>query len=120
MIRVVPATQEHVERALGGMLQRSAEAIALLREDGAIVGCAGVFPESCRLVIFSELTDEARADKRAMVMGYRRLLEIADRHSMPLHARPDPQIEASERFLAHMGFRRLTDECWERLPKGGA
>lgn len=120
MIRVVPATQQHVEQALGGMLKYSAEAIALLREDGEIVGCAGVFPEDCRLVIFSHLTPEARADKRAIVKGYRHLLRIADTRNMPLHARPDPEIPASERFLTHMGFRRLTDDCWERQPKARA
>lgn len=119
VISVVPATQDHIERALGGTLKHSAEAIALLREDGEVVGCAGIFPESSRLVIFSQLTEEARADKRAIIKGYRHLLRIADTRNLPLHARPDPDIEASERFLSHMGFRKLTGDCWERQPASG-
>jgi hypothetical protein len=119
MINVVPATQEHVERTFG-VLKRSAEMISFVRDDGELVGCAGIFPETSRLVLFSDMKDDVRRFPRALVRGYRKLLEMADRRRMPLHALPDPSIEASERFLTHMGFRKLTENCWERLPEGSA
>lgn len=119
MIKIIPATQEHVA-ALDIPLKRSAQMIVFVRSDGAPVGYAGVFPETCRLILFSKLTDEARAGARAIVRGCRQLLELADRRGIPVHALPDPGVPASERFLHHMGFTRLAANCWERLPGGRA
>ena len=118
MVRVIPATAELLERAMGEPLQRSTKAIALVRaKDGEVVGCAGIFPEDNRLVIFSKLTDEARACPRAIITGYRRLLELADQSPLPLHALPDPDVPLAERFLEHMGFRQIAETCWERQPQ---
>lgn len=122
MIRIVHATQELMARAFPeGQVRWSGHMFVALREDDdKILGFAGIFPHDNRLVVISSLTDELRRCKRAIVTGYRRILEIADRSRLPLQALADEKVEASERFLEHLGFRHIGCGCWERPARGGA
>lgn len=115
-VNVIPATPELIQKAMGPS-HRSVRAVAFERA-GEVLGCAGLLVDDTRLVLFGQFSDEVRKHPRALVIAYRQLLELADRRALPLHAKPDPAIPASERFLTHIGFRPIAPDVWERLPKG--
>lgn len=112
MIKVIPATPEILERALGMPAPRTVRAIAFERE-GEILGCAGLYMDRSQQVLFGEFSDEVRRAPRSLVVAYRRLLKIAGRWRLPLYSHADEDIEASERFLEHMGFKRLKGRIFQ-------
>lgn len=106
MIRVEFATAEDLVANYGAPIGRTVRAVALKRGD-EVVGCAGLYLDAGRLVIFSDMKDEVRQAPRAIVKGYRMLLAIAARTGLVVHAIPDPGVEKAVSFLEHMGFKYL-------------
>jgi hypothetical protein len=81
--------------------------------DGKIVGIAGLaFPPGCPLpVVWSDMTDEARAHKYALHKAALRFMR-----TMPYRkviAAASTEIDGSERWLRHLGFQptgEVTDD----------
>jgi hypothetical protein len=111
-VRIVPATADLLQRFYGAAPTRSQRAVVAIKDD-RVIGVAGVYPDGERAVMFSDLTDELRADKRAVVRGIRAVLELASKRDMPVHAWADPKVEGSERLLLHMGFEHLKDRVYQ-------
>lgn len=112
MTAIVPATQELLERFYGYTPKRSQRAVVAV--DGErVIGVAGVYMDDGRQVMFSDLTDEIRKDKRTIVRGIREVLRLAAKRHLPVHALADPEIEGSETLLRHMGFEEIADRIYQ-------
>jgi hypothetical protein len=81
-------------------------------KDDRIIGAAGVYADVQRVVVFARLTDELRADKRAVVKGIRKIMSLVP-EGLPAHAVADPEIDGSDRLLTHMGFSPLSSGVYE-------
>lgn len=102
MTEIRPATAELLARFYGQAPTRTQRAVVAV--DGErVIGVAGVYPDGARMVMFSELTDELKRDKRAIVRGIRAVRRLAPA-GVPVHALADPDIAGSEVLLEHMGF----------------
>lgn len=82
---------------------------AMTAEDsGRVLAVFGVYAKGTRWIMFSSLTDEFRANKRAMVLGVKAMWGLlAGRPAMPILAHADPEIKGSDVLLKHMGFEPL-------------
>lgn len=108
---IVPATAELLKRFYGEAPKRTQKAVVALAGE-RVVGVAGVYVDEERQVMFSDLTDELRRDKRTVIRGIRAVMQLASA-KMPVHALADPQIEGSETLLEHMGFKPLEGRVYE-------
>ena len=83
--------------------------------DGEILGYAGVYLDGARYIMYANLCAAAWEEKRAVVRGWRRLIATVKTKGLPIHATADPKMEASARFLEHLGFARITGNVyrWE-------
>lgn len=77
-----------------------------------VLAVAGMYPDGHRLCLFADLTDSLRKNKRALIKGYRAVLEMAAKKGAPVHAVADPEIEGSRALLEHMGFQNLTGDLY--------
>lgn len=109
MIEFVPATPQIIAKS-GARSFKTQRAIAAV--DGErILGVGGVYLDGARLVMFCEITDELRQDKRAMVKATRAMMALADR-GLPVYAQADADIPGSDRLLNHLGFESIRDGVW--------
>lgn len=106
MIRVEFATAQDLAANYGAPVERTVKAVAFKR-GAEVVGCAGLYLDAGRMVLFSDMRDEVRRAPRALVKAYRTLLGIAARAGLAVHAVPDPGVEKAVPFLEHMGFAYL-------------
>ena len=119
MTRVVPASEEMVRRLYGETPRKSWRAVAVVDGDD-VLGIGGLYLDGPRWVLFSNM----RKDVRQSLVKYRRellrtcwaLLAIAGRNNLPVHAIADPEIEGSDRLLAHLGFSHVDQGVWQWRP----
>lgn len=82
-------------------------------EDGRPIGVAGIKIEGGKSVLFSDFSDELREHsgfKRAIIKGYRRLLQLFP--DTTIYSKADPDIEGACDLLAHLGFRHYRGDLW--------
>jgi hypothetical protein len=115
MVQIVPATMELLKRFYGEEPKRSQRAVVAIKDD-RIIGVAGIYTEKERSVMFSEMSDECRKDKRTVVKGIRAVMKLASARAMPVMALADPEIEGSEKLLEHMGFAPLKGRVYQWQP----
>lgn len=101
MTEIRPATVKHFERLKGTPPPKSARAFAAVRGED-VIGIAGVYRDGPSLVLFSELTDELRHDKRAGVRLKRAVMPLIA--GKLAYAQADPAIDGSDKLLLHLGF----------------
>lgn len=101
-MRLVTATQDLIERFYGGPPKRTGRAWVILKDD-APIGVVGVYPDEGRYVLYSELNDEIRADKRFVVRAWRALEPVVKGLGV-VHALADPVVPKSDSMLRHFGF----------------
>jgi len=58
-------------------------------------------------VAFSDMDELVRADKRAIVRGYRKFKDMAKNYKLPIYATPDSIYPEATRFLEHIGFEKV-------------
>lgn len=112
MITIVPATRELLAKTRVGTPNMTMRALVAIDEDGKPVAVAGMYADRHRLVLFSELSDQMRQNKRALIKGIRQLMAIAEQKKAPVHALADPEIPGSAALLKHMGFKHLTGDLY--------
>ena len=113
MTEIVPATPEMFVRFYGEPQKRTARAMAVVCGE-EIIGIAGVASEAGTMVLFSELTDDLRRDKRSLVKLIRAVTPMMEGRTV--YSIADPEIEGSDILLEHMGFTKCRDEVyqWQR------
>ena len=108
-----PATAMDLAAVTGCQPPMSCRAL-VAEEDGQTRAVFGVYAKNTRYIMFSHLTDEFRANKRAMVIGIRALWDlIKGRPAMPVLAHADPAIKGSDVLLLHMGFEPLHEGIYQ-------
>lgn len=113
MIRIEYATAETWARSGADECHKSSRGIVAIHDDGQIAGVAGVFTDGHRLVLFANLTDTLRADKRAIIKAARLLKTIFKRCHAPVHSLADPDINGSRALLEHVGFKPLVGDMMQ-------
>lgn len=111
---IVTATPELLTRFYGHPPKRTMRAVAAVRGE-RVIGIAGIYPDGHRQVMFSELTDEIRADRRAIVRGIRAVTELARARGTAVHARA-AEVDGAERMLEHIGFVKVHPEVFVWKP----
>ncbi len=118
MTGIYPATEElvarfYAERPDGRPKVTTRSVVAV--KDGKPVGIGGFIVErdAGRVVLFGDLTDELRSDKRLLVRGYRAVLDMAKAYGLRIHSYAEPTIDGSEKLLSHMGGRNLGNRVYE-------
>lgn len=76
--------------------------------DGQVLGVAGVF-HSRPLSAFSKLKPEMKLHKRSIVVAVRKFQDLLNNFYGEVFATPEEGEESAERFLKHVGFRKLHD-----------
>lgn len=105
------ATPALLERFYGQTPKRTSRAIVAV-EGERVLGVAGVYQDGARMVAFTEMSDEIRANKRLIVRGYRMLKPLLEA-GLPIYALADRCVEGSEVLLRHFGFERVCDEVYQ-------
>lgn len=112
MIRIELATAETLARSGADLLGKTVRAVIAVREDGEIVGVGGVYVDGHRQVMFADLSDALRADKRALIRAVRMLQALAAKVRAPVHSIADPLIPGSRTLLEHIGFKPLAGDLY--------
>jgi hypothetical protein len=112
MTEIVPATPELLARFYGDAPKRTARAVAVVRGE-EVLGVGGVYREGTNSVLFSDMTDELRKNKRALVKALRAVMRLM---KGTVYSWADPDIEGSDVLLKHMGFEPYRDGVyqWQR------
>ena len=97
----------------GAPPRRTARAIVIETEEG-VIGIGGVYADNTRYVMFSNLSETLKANKRALIKAIRGIRDlVADLPYMPIIAEADPEIEGSETLLKHLGFTPVFGRIWQ-------
>ena len=115
MNQIVPLTRQILDDFCQDPPTVTVKGIAA-QVDGRTTGVAGYFPEGERYIVFIKLTDELRADKRAIIKGIRLLNQMVSARKLPLHAIKDDCIEGAETLLRHAGFTPIRGNLYGRQP----
>lgn len=107
MTEIVPLDKIKTEQ-----LPRTVRAFAMVRGD-QVLGSIGAFLETGTYVVYSDVTPDGWKDTRNVLRLWRKVLEAIKDRGIPIQANADPEYEASERFLEHIGFRRLIGQTFE-------
>lgn len=107
MIEIVP-----LDKIKPKPLPRTVRAFAMVRGD-TVLGEAGAFLENGTYVVYSDVTQEGWKNTRSALRLWRKVLAAIKGRGIPIQAIADPEYEASERFLEHIGFRRLVGQTFE-------
>lgn len=108
MTEIRPATMEHFERLKSSPL-KTARAFAVVRGED-VIGIGGVYRDGASLVLFSELTDELRKDKRSLIRLVRAVTPMLRPRTLAL---ADPDIDGSDVLLEHMGFEPFEGRIYQ-------
>lgn len=111
MTEIVPATEELLTQFLGAPPSRTVRAFAAVRGD-EVLGVAGIYAKGDGWVVFADLTDEIRADRRLIVKGYRLVMAMLKERATSAISIADPHIKGSEVLLKHMGFKHASGEAF--------
>lgn len=107
-MKIVPSTLDHYLALYGSAPPRSFRAVTALDGD-KVMGMAGVYQDMEAEVVFAKLTPELRADKRAVIIGARRAIELFGPRVLAVC---DPNEETAAGFLKHFGFRNAGKGVW--------
>ena len=88
---------------------KTARAFAVVK-DTNVIGIGGIYRDGENKVLFSELTDEIRRDKRSLI-GLIRAVKTLMRGRVFSFA--DPDIDGSEVLLRHMGFEHFQGRFYQ-------
>lgn len=104
--RIVPATAEVIAKYYGKHLPLTVRAVAAM-EDDDIIGIGGVYFADSSAVLFSDMSERLRRNKRLMIKGIRAINEIISHVialGLPLYAKEADGIDGTEILMRHMEF----------------
>lgn len=105
MIEIVNATPAIIERFTGAPMKDTARAALAALDGDRIVGIAGISIKPQMYLLWSDMTSELREHPKLILRGFKRLLAVAAKRSMPVYAYADPLIKNSAKLLEHVGFK---------------
>lgn len=116
MITLHYATEQLFEEYGMAKPGKTVRAIIGVKDSEKVIGTVGVYADQHRAVLYADLTDELRKDKRAIVRGIRMMKTLLTRYRMPVHSLADPDIPGSRQLLEHIGFQNLTGDLYQWQP----
>ncbi len=105
-MNVIDATTAHLTEFYKGLPPKTCRAWAFI-EDGDVVGLCGYYKVGTGNLVFTEFSDEMRANPRQVIKAARAVLAELALKRLPVFAKCDFSLNASERFLKHFGFVQL-------------
>lgn len=81
----------------------------VLDVDGELLGVAGLYCDSGRLICFSDFRPQSSLYKKSIIRGAQLLLELMHKKRRPIYAVRDETVSSSSRFLAYLGFEQEGD-----------
>jgi len=110
--RIVPATPEIIASYYGKHLPLTVRAVAAM--DGEeIIGIGGVYLQDSSAVLFTDMTDRLRSNKRLLVSGIRAINEIISHVialNIPLYAKEADGIDGTDVLMRHMKFDPMDEK----------
>ncbi len=107
--QIVPATPEIMRRFYG--VARTCRAYAVVRGE-EILGIGGIRFEGNLPIMFSDLKESERQNKRLIVRCTRKMQELIREYDFPVFAEAEETIMGSDNALKHIGFSHLKDRIW--------
>lgn len=101
-MELIPATQKHVQEFYGCLPLKSLRGVVGLL-DGKVVGIAGVCMDKNHTVAFSEMKEEARPYKKAILRAGYMVYDIMQRYNV-VFAVANKQEKGARRLMARFGF----------------
>ena len=111
--KIVPATPEIMRQFYGQA--RTCRAYAAIRGD-EVLGIAGIRIENHVAILFSDMKDSERHNKRLIVKGVRIMQAMIRECFYPVYAEAEKTIRGSDTTLKHMGFENLKENIWHSSP----
>lgn len=111
-MKIETLTPEIAQRFFGGSPKTTAKGFAALR-DGEPLCIGGVYHSHDRTVVFANVKPEMRAYPIAGMKLARKVMEMVKSLGVTVYAMADCDVEASGRFLEHLGFKHLEGVVYE-------
>jgi len=113
---ILPATPNAVTELLGKPMTMTTRSFLVYDGDRAIA-MIGLYKERTRLLLFSYIKPDVQNNmkpyKRAVIMAYRKVMEVAKAQNLPVVSWADDRVDGSDRLLEHMGFDKLYGRVYE-------
>lgn len=108
MISIIPATPEIMSEWFDSMNSVTVKAIALV-EDGEVIAVGGTYRSQCGNVLFMKASEQAKKRPKSL---FKVAKEFASRYPVA-YASCDIAIEGAERFLKHLGMKKVKGDVWQ-------
>lgn len=114
--RIIPATTDILIRYYGHPLALTVRAVAAMDGDD-IIGVGGIYMQDSSAVLFTDMTERLRRDKRLMIAGIRAINEIIGHVialNIPLYTKEAEGVEGTDILMKHMNFEEFSakDKVW--------
>lgn len=111
---IVPLTEQIIHDFLGEAPPRTVRGVAAVK-DGKVVGIGGFYRFDTRYILFSDMTDELRADKRLLALAIRQLNAIRQELKLPIQSIEETEFAGSDTLMKHMGLTKIeqTEHVWQ-------
>ena len=110
-IQIVPVTVNMVKDFYGHIPKRTFKAFAMVKNE-KIIGVGGIYIDDDHIVVFSDLTDEARRNKLSLLKATYKVMNLVH-SSLPVYALCDPNVKKSGKLLKHIGFLPLDERTYQ-------
>lgn len=116
MVEIVPATEAHVMALYGKPLPVTITGLAAI-EAGQVQAVAALYPENGCMVLVLRVRDEFRSNRirltRLLLTGARRMLALARKSRLPVHAVADPAYPRSADLIQHLGGAHIGKDTYQ-------
>lgn len=116
-LEIVPVTAEHVAQVWDEPAPKTFRGLAVVDGEKTL-GVTGIYPDQACFVLVAKIAPEGREringgrNLRTLMIAARRVLKLASRWQMPVHAVPDPGIPGATNMLKHLGFAPYFKDTW--------
>ena len=107
--KIVPATPDIMRQFYG--VASTCRAYAVIRGE-EILGIGGIRFAGNFPIMFSDLKESERNNKRLIVRCTRKMQELVSEYDFPVFAEAEETIRGSDNALKHIGFSHLKDRIW--------
>ena len=115
MIQIRPATRADVDELVPDTYGKTVRAV-VAEKDGRLIGIGGVI-HTTPLQWFGHVSDELRSHPKSLLKAAKIMRDMVESYDVPVYATTDDDVEASGRFLEHLGFHKMEDEEIYRWPQ---
>jgi hypothetical protein len=111
-IKLVPLTQSLAESFYGARPMKTIQGIAAVRGN-QVLGLAGFYRNDTKIIVFTELNEEIRKDRRTLVKGIRLIRRMIKNYRFPVYSYADPCIQNADILLLHVGFTHYDNGVYQ-------